>query len=354
MSPRQRSTNRSKPLVLGFIGDGSVTNSYLTGALDQLVGDRDEVSIVLPITDDSYNDSMAMVLDWADANKIDFEGVVDETTSKDKELKAIAADAVKTTKTTVVGEQVVKLLDSSDIEGRLIVFWEVDDEGVGAADATSALEAADTADIPTYDICNGMELFTFNDPGESTPADEDNVPDPEPVRRRRGRAAEEDTADAGELPSAEALAGLGVVALKNLAKKHLGSTPADLKGLSKEDLLEMLSGDMEPADEAQSIDADNMAPGVSDAEGDVLLASFADARAAYLEATGALVDALMASFKHEMNKPRSAGRPRKDGTAAQSRKPRGEEQTGEEDTSDQGDEPDEDRPTRRRRGGRSV
>lgn len=372
--PRRTRAAAAKPLTLGFAGSGKLSDKLIGPLLDDLVGDAEVAAVYVPVTDDDYTEAMEKVVAWCMAHDIPYTTVSDEAAGKDKELKEIIAggtddyDAGES-----AGKAVIELLAGDDSEpvedGRLLMFFDSEVE-----EDTDVFEEADSADVPAFDLCDGLSPMSMDD----DPAD-DPEPEPEPPapsRRGRGRSAAPEEAPATpEAPeeSREELLELNLVELKRKAKKlnPKANTTETLRGLTKEEVATLLVGAQEPAaapaeatDEAQAsvrpsgrgrraqAPEEEAQEGSDGDAGDGEDTSREDAfsrvrgqremaerigagisamtRAKHelspmdtqgLEVgAGALAAALMDFAEYiitEVRKPKSAGRPRKDGTPAQ-------------------------------------
>jgi hypothetical protein len=269
------------------------------------------------------------VVEWWDGQDgIDLVVITDET-STTKTLKELAEDASTVEKSTDVPATIVELLKDAG-DGRLIVFW---DSEAAEADETpdddqKAIELAFEKQVPAFDITQGMEVFEFGDDDEGDPEGEDEEEKP-----KRGR-----NSDGDDAPSEDELNEMGIVALKKLAVKSLGLSEDELKGKRKTTVVRLLlegqgalplatsdeedgADDTEPeeeADEAQAI----VRGGVETLEEIPEHVRLTPAtRDAIREAAANLAEALLIAFVVEARKPKSAGKPRSDGTEAAPKPP---------------------------------
>jgi hypothetical protein len=321
---------RSKRLLLGFIGSGELSPKNIKPQLDDLTEGK-EVTFILPATKEHFTDSLAAVADYADDNKIDFEVVTDDTTSKSKGLKDLAADAsAKNKAASSVASAIVDLLEESSDDARLIVFWPGEDDATD--DDHEAIEAADDKDVSAYDICDALSLFNLSDPGGASPASDDRgQEDEKPSRRSRSRDDDDDKGNDGpdDIPDDEELEAMGLVALKKLAVDHkLVDDVDELKGKRATSVVKLLqeardnapgSGDVTGAQDSDDRgqddagDDDGDAAGVDIPEHIQLTPATTKALRA---AAGDFVEAVLTAFVVEARKPKTAGRPRADGTPA--------------------------------------
>jgi len=369
----------AKPLTLGFAGSGELDPKSIIPLLDDYVEGRTIEALYVPVTDADWTDEMAAVVEWAKKNDIPYTTISDEDALKKPELKGVIDDAEDDFEAgESAGKSIVELLAGDENEpvadGRLLLFMNgSEDEDV------SVFEEADQLEVPAFDLCNGLKPIQFGDDEDDAPAEdepaEEEAPEPAPVARGRRKAAvkqEEvvaDDDDEDEEPAAgesrEELLKLSLVELKKRAKAldPKVHTTETLRGKSKGDIIPLLTGDEAPdeaPDEAQAAlstgrvrEAPKAAPEVADeGEGDdpeaeTRAAVFARLRGQretaerisaqvsriskelvddaaegeeFETAAAVLASALMifADFiVSEIRKPKSPGRPRKDGTEAQ-------------------------------------
>lgn len=203
MPPRRgRSTEKPKPLALGFFGVGEITDKDLRSQLDDLVGDRD-ATVYLAVTQETAVDTFADVIDWAQEAKVPVTVFANEDGLRRNEKGWLkAADHSEPAAADVVTQLVEKLADSKSVDGRLILFWSdeaVEDENADDGRAYDALEVGAELNVPAYNILKALDLITLDDDGEGepeSPAAPDPEPEPEPApekpaRRSRSRRAAE-------------------------------------------------------------------------------------------------------------------------------------------------------------------
>lgn len=375
--PRRTRAAAAKPLTLGFAGTGKLSAKLTESLLEDLVGEAEVAAVYVPVTDEDFTETMEHVVAWCNSLNLPYTTVSDEAAGKDKELKEIIAggtddyDAGES-----AGKAVVELIAGDETapvaDGRLLMFFDPEVE-----EDTDVFEEAENADVPAFDLCDGLSPMV-TEPDDDGPAPEPEAP-AEPAatsRRGRGRAS----APAAEAPeeapteSRKELLELNLVELKGKAKKldPKANTTETLRGLGKAQVVDLLlgpEGSEEPADEAQAAprassrgrraqapaqepeepqegsDDDDVADGEVNAREEVLgrvrgqretaeriaLGISSMVRAKHemapmdkgLElAAGALAAAFMDFAEYvitEVRKPKSAGRPRKDGSPAQPR-----------------------------------
>jgi hypothetical protein len=380
-SRRGRSTPK-KPLTLGFLGSAELDPKAVAAQLDDLITEDTEVDLlVVPVTKDTYTDGIAAVVAWCTEYEIPFSTLSDADANKDRSLKKVIALAGEgndydADEYPSMHEAMLDFLTSSEdqevADGRLILFLDADSE-----DDVAIAEAADEADVACYNIVEGLSLVSFEDDGQP----EEPKPVEEPTRRGRGRAAAaaEPQEEKGDYTAVEKrrhtnLLKLGLTELKRKLKDVDKSVTTDsLKGTDKEFVADaiilaeratkedQLPLDGDDGDEAQQPAAPTRRgraakaaePGDEpvedeDAE-DPKEAVFARLRSSreaaeqisqnlvvslkaiaeegdqdqVLErASAALAVSMMLFAEHiitEVRKPKSAGRPRKDGSEAQPR-----------------------------------
>lgn len=377
------SRNRSKPLALGIAGSGQLDKKAITALLDDLTDGQTVEVIYIPVTNDDFTEEVENVLAWAKANDHRIETASNEDdTKKDKALAKVTEEAADDFDAgESAGKAIVELLASSvednGTDARLLMFFDgTEDED------TAVFEEAHNADIAAFDLCDGLSPMSFGDDDGGEPEPDPEPEPPARGRRGRGAAKEEPAKeeaapaqDEDDVETREELLKLTLVELKRKAKAidPKKATTEAMKGLGKPEVIDQFilddggagEADEEPADEAQAAptgrrgrraaaEAQEAADGGEEAAGD----PEADSREQVFErlrgnreaaeriahgmssilrsqldlpqdddqplevACGALAAALMVFAEHvivEVRKPKSAGRPRKDGTEAQPR-----------------------------------
>lgn len=372
---RGRSAPKTK-LTLGFAGSGELDAKAIGPMLDDYVGDAEIEGIFIPVTADDYTEEVAAVVKWANDANVPYITVSDEEAGKDRKLKKVigdAADDYAIQEDSTAGKDIVELLVGTEEEpvedGRLLMFLSPEEDY-----DIDVAEAAVDADIPAFDLCNGVTPITLNDDdaaGDEGGQGDDDQGSDEPAAEEKPsrRAAKKATASQPELPLEETAESLGKLTLVELKKRAKAVDPETatteyLRGKDKDFLIDFILNpgeDEGPADEGQVVamesapsrrrrgaakEAVETAPSGSEdgsedgSEGEdpreAVFARLKNQRESAeriaqgirqaLEAgdvetaSGALAGAFMAFAEYivvEVRKPKSPGRPRKDGTEAQ-------------------------------------
>lgn len=141
---------------------------------------------IVPMTKAHWNTGLAAVCDFAAEHNLMVEAVVDESTSRVKELAPYLKQVRKQHQAAAPVTKLVALLEAGR-KPHLLVLWDDEDE-----DALQALMKADDAKIPMFDLARGMDPVLLTDDGEeeqeqvtlSSPEDdeadeEEELPGPE-------------------------------------------------------------------------------------------------------------------------------------------------------------------------------
>lgn len=160
-------------ITLGFIGTGEIkpktTRSLLADLIEAAEGNA---RFLIPVTKDLWNDGLATVVAYAEAQQIPYEVITDESTAT---LKGSAPEAVEgALKSHKVARPVAKLVGTlaKAPQPTLIVLWDDEDDTL-----FTAAELAIEEHIPVLDLTSGLdevELAEEEDGEEaSEPADDE-------------------------------------------------------------------------------------------------------------------------------------------------------------------------------------
>jgi hypothetical protein len=177
----------SEGLTLGFIGGGEIDPATAIPLIENLLGDTQDVKAIFPLTIDLFTESLAEIGNWLAEQQVPYEVVVDDESSKNKDLKPWVDDAAKSHKVADVATGVVNLLEKAN-GANLIVLWSDDD---GVSQDTSLL--AESKNITLLDMLQGLEVFSLQEESEtdtSPPAGEEPGED-EPYTREELEAIED-------------------------------------------------------------------------------------------------------------------------------------------------------------------
>lgn len=371
-------TRRKQKVNVGFAGSGELSKDALIALVEDKLDGMDVEMIYLPVTDADYTDELEHVRRWAVTNEVPYSTVSNaDDLKKDKALKKAVdgAEADYEASEDGAGIDIIELLtgdEENPVEGPLLFmfFKGESDEDIAIFEATEGTE------IKSIDLCASGEDMTFEEPQ----TDPEPEPEPErPARRRRGAAAEEKEEtpkdEVTEVPDETELVKLTLVELKKRAKaaaKEAGRDDIDTEYLRNRDkafvadlIVLLATGGEEPeaADEAQQAAparrkrgaaateaaqepsegedegedgkeavfarlrgnrevAENIAHGMVSTMR--ALADEGDPDHGLERVAGALAAALMGFAEYlivEVRKPKSAGRPRNDGTEARPKPP---------------------------------
>lgn len=161
--------------TIGVIGKGTLSSRMIRATLaDQLdaLAEPEDLRLILPATKDLFTEEVEIVADWAIANGAQIELVGDDSKAP-KALGEYAEVAVKNHTVRKVPTGLVKILAKTE-GAKLFVFWDEDDE-----EGYTAFEDAFDAEIPSYDICNGLEELTFDDDADEPVEEPEAAEEPE-------------------------------------------------------------------------------------------------------------------------------------------------------------------------------
>lgn len=365
MPPRRRRTTEDKPLVLAIIGSADMPEKALGATLDELVGKREDVSLLLFATKEHTWDTAFDAADWADEcdPKVPYSTISDDSATT-KNLKSLIQGGEEDYdgKDDPIKAFIDFAADEQDKEGkdvRVLFAWPAEDQ---PDDDYRALELAVDAGLPTFDVTKGMtpkglEALKLDDGSEPEPPKEEPK-----TRSRRSRAAADDDPPADEGHTEAGLKKLTQTELKKIAQ-DMGAERKEVTGVDKDTVIDLIlvlqrekaeksgsgDGDDEPKDEPKPRARRSRASAEDKAAADEAQADKDTDAARRQRATelaedtaitlvksmegdfdagavaGALAGALMTFAEFiitEVRKPKSAGRPRADGTEAQPRRSR--------------------------------
>lgn len=153
-------------LTLGFVGSGKVEKRNAYALLRDLIeAEGGNVKFIFPLTKAFWNPALEVVSQYAIDNGIPVEAVVDDTTAKTRELKAMLTGARRQHQSSAVPHKMASLLAEAR-NGKLIVLWDDEDEA-----ALDTVRAADEKGVALLELTRGLdriELVAADDEPEPT------------------------------------------------------------------------------------------------------------------------------------------------------------------------------------------
>lgn len=152
-------------LTLAFVGSGKVERRNAFALLKDLIdAEGGNVKFIFPLTKTYWNEALEVVSAYALDNGIPVEAVVDDSTSKVKELKALLTGARRQHQSAAVPNKVASLLEEAR-NGKLIVLWDDEDEA-----ALEVVRVAHEKGVALLELTRGLdriELVTGDDDGDA-------------------------------------------------------------------------------------------------------------------------------------------------------------------------------------------
>jgi hypothetical protein len=161
-------------LTLGFVGSGKVEKRNAYALLRDLIeAEGGNVKFIFPLTKAFWNPALEVVSQYAIDNGIPVEAVVDDTTAKTRELKAMLTGARRQHQSAAVAHKVATLLEEAR-NGKLIVLWDDEDEA-----ALDTVRAADERGVALLELTRGLDRIELvaGDDGEDEPASDEVEPE---------------------------------------------------------------------------------------------------------------------------------------------------------------------------------
>jgi hypothetical protein len=159
--------SQTKPLTLGFVGSGEVSEKETKALLDDFIGEREDVTFVVPVTEEGFTDTIEAVLDYATENDIAIEIVTNEASAKKRAFGKYIKAAKKTYKVAGAASKVVTVLASKDGgQAELVTIWDDDD-----TDLEKACNKALDAELVVRDLSSGLEPVEFETDDDSSEDD---------------------------------------------------------------------------------------------------------------------------------------------------------------------------------------
>lgn len=192
-------------LTLGFVGSGKVEKRNAYALLRDLIeAEGGNAKFIFPMTKAFWNPALEVVSQYAIDNAVPVEAVVDDTTAKTRELKAMLTGARRQHQSSAVAHKMASLLEEAR-NGKLIVLWDDEDEA-----ALDTVRAADEKGIALLELTRGLDRIELvaGDDGDEPASDEipeaeeavieepeDETPDQEPSEDEIPPEMEEDSAE---------------------------------------------------------------------------------------------------------------------------------------------------------------
>lgn len=151
-------------ITLGFVGSGKVEKRNAYALLnDYIEASGGNAKFVLPLTKAFWNEALEVVSQYAVDKGIIVEAIVDDTTSKVRELKALLGGARRQHQSTAVPHKMASLLEAAR-KSALIVLWDDEDEA-----ALDTVRQAHEKGVALLELTRGLdriELVTEDGEGE--------------------------------------------------------------------------------------------------------------------------------------------------------------------------------------------
>lgn len=254
-----------KPLTLAVIGSGSGTPKMTESLLADFTAPYEEVTLILPVDGAYWSDDIAVIYDWALDNDVPFVAVTTGGTP-DKALVDVleAADSVQ--KVARVSVKLVQLLqqEAAESDVALFVLWDDDDE-----EAVLAVNKALTAEVPAYNLLDGLDKFSFDDDDEEGAEEENEQHLIQEGKATNAELADEPDPDEGKFAPADEYDDWGVRKLRAALREHPNKKDTDraIGQMDKDDAIKALrvadqaklSGD-EPEEVVQEVEDEEESP----------------------------------------------------------------------------------------------
>jgi hypothetical protein len=193
-------------ITIGFVGSGAVEKKNTAGLLrDFIDANGGAVKAVLPLTKEHWNENLAIVADFLIAQDIPIEAIVDDTTAKMREIKAVLTVVRRQHQSTAVPHKMASLLEDAR-DASLIVLWDDEDDNVHS----TVREVADRGGITLLDLTDGLDKIDLQLPENEAEEDDedpisDEVPDDEdePVVSDEESEIDKTSSDQAEYSEAE-------------------------------------------------------------------------------------------------------------------------------------------------------
>lgn len=178
-------------ITLGFVGSGKVEKRNAFHLLrDFIDANGGNAKFILPLTKDFWNPAMQVVSDFAIENAIPVEAIVDDSTAKVRELKALLVGARRQHSSAAVAHKMATLLGEAR-KSHLIVLWNDEDEG-----AMDAVKAADEQGVGLLELTRGLDVIEL-----VAGDDEDEEPETDEVEDEAGIVGQDENDEDVEGPT---------------------------------------------------------------------------------------------------------------------------------------------------------
>lgn len=180
-------------ITIAFAGSGDVDSENVKALLNDWLGTGEEdeegfpvlddrvINLVFPLTKSHLSPGLQTVLEWSAYADLPYQAVTDDSSSQ--KVKNAVDEAEGTFKVANVNHKIISLLEEAEGEKFLVLLWGEE----GDEQSEDLLDAAGMRGIPVKDLTAALDELSFE---EDSPAQE---PEPEPVEdgtgRRRGKQA---------------------------------------------------------------------------------------------------------------------------------------------------------------------
>lgn len=173
--------SKEQALTLGFIGNGELSANDIASTLDDFIGQRQDVTFVLPVTKDGMKTSIKAVADWAIENDVPFQAVTDKESDGVRALGKYLKAAAKTHPPVQrVSQKLLNILTSASGEVALVGVWVDPNEATDDDEELDVIVAlADDKEIVVRSLNAALEEVEFaeDDEAESDGTDESDESD---------------------------------------------------------------------------------------------------------------------------------------------------------------------------------
>lgn len=149
---------KSVTTTVGFIGTGKVSSKNINALLEDYVDAlHGNVKFIIPVTVNSFTETIEYVCEFALNYDIDVEFVIDKTTKENKKLNSIVESIESTHIVEDVNKGVTGILVAAKLAD-LIIAWDDEDES-----CLDALDIAVNHNIKALDLTTGLSELEFNE-----------------------------------------------------------------------------------------------------------------------------------------------------------------------------------------------
>jgi hypothetical protein len=153
-------------ITLGFVGSGKVEKRNAYALLNDFIeASGGNAKFILPLTKTFWNEALDIVSQYAVDKGIPVEAIVDDTTSKVRELKAMLGGARRQHQSNAVPNKMAALLDEAR-KGTLIVLWDDEDDA-----ALDAVRAAHEKGVALLELTRGLDRIELVNEGDGEDAE---------------------------------------------------------------------------------------------------------------------------------------------------------------------------------------